>query len=148
MWHVDLSGDCSGRFDNFLMKAGALKFIEENNYYKYITLNDTRIKDNPDGKKGDITCEHQWIGEFGHVFCLKCSATINVACNHTGSVGCATCSGKCATELNNSKDKGTKTYETWHKTTLGDKRYCQYCGLETTENKCKNKYCYLFRERP
>lgn len=137
-WTVDLMTECGGHFEHFLLEKKALRYAYDNWGYPYITLEHngkrTRIKDNPDGKQGDKNCEHRWIGEFGRVRCEKCKAVLNIACNHTGSVGCIGCAQKYAEELN-SKDEKPELYNT-------RENICPICGLANNEKgECINEYC-------
>lgn len=140
MYRVDLGTNTGGHFENFITKKKALEFIKLNKSYPFITLEHgdkrIRIKNDPDSKTGDENCEHHWIGEFGHVKCNKCNAIMNIACNHTGSVGCYNCALQFAEELNNKKCTNI-----WKKT--GD--YCSTCGNPLKDGVCKNEFCYILK---
>ena len=144
---VDLGTYTGGRFESFMSKKEALNFIKENKGYPFINLKNNwkdisiRVKNDPDGKRGDENCNHHWIGIFGQVFCDKCNAVQKIACNHTGSVGCTECAKEYANELNDPKSRLNKEYHKWKKE--GD--FCQICGTELDRGICKNEYCYILR---
>jgi len=138
-WIIDLMTNCGGHFEGFFTKESALKYAYDNWDYPYITLEHNskriRIKDNPEGKQGDKNCRHHWIGEFGHVRCEKCNAVLNIACNHTGSVGCTTCANTFAEELDSGKQKKPELYNTVE-------NICKICGLKNdADGNCINEYC-------
>ena len=138
-WMVDLMTNTRGHFEHFMTRKNAVKYAHANWNYPYISLKHgdkrIRIKDNPDGKQGDKNCDHHWIGEFGHVRCEKCEAILNIACNHTGSIGCMICATKYAEELNSGKYGKPELYNT-------KENICPICGLSNDDKgKCINEYC-------
>ena len=142
-WTVDIGDWCGGHFEHFFTKKSALDYAMKNwNSGLYINLKHKderiRIKDDPESKQGEENCKHHWVGEFGQVRCDKCNATMKIACNHTGSVGCQSCSQEYANELNKKHSKFDKEHNKWKK--KGD--FCMTCGLELKNNSCINPYCY------
>lgn len=149
-WEADFSGFATGHYETFYTRKGAIKsIINQWHSDRFITLKDSyepennqRIKKDPDGKpqSQEVNCKHTWDFCVGEIFCKKCGATIRLACNHGGSVGCSTCTYEFAKRLNAEKDRGASRLKRWRGDTYGI-AFCKLCGFRLLDGKCPNSMC-------